>query len=247
MSKFIDRLKQVSQPTPAPMGFRRSTTESNRPRIQLVAHLENPPKSPGDRFAAADAVILSSAGTAFDMAWGMWLRKGEAAEAKQAVEAGADFVVLPAGGPVLAADKETGRVLTVETSIADMMLRAVNDLPIDAVLLEDTSAGQAGQVGAVTWRTLMHFRRFAASLTRPVLVSVPVTATAEELQLVWDTGVSGIVAHISSPADVVSLAELRTRVDGLQYPARRKEKLSPTVPQVAESHDEEPEEDEDDD
>lgn len=246
MSKFIDRLKQVSQPAPPPMGFRTQAAESRRPRVQLVAHLENPPKSAGDRFAAADAVIVSTAGIASgDMAWGMWLRKGEPVEAKQATDAGADFVVVPAGGPVLVPDKEMGRVLTVESSISDAMLRSLNDLPIDAVLLEDTSAGQAGQVGTVTWNTLMLFRRFAGPLTKPVLVSVPVTSTAEELQLVWDTGVSGVVAHISSQADIAALADLRTRIDGLQFPARRKDKLSPTVPQVAGPREEEPEEDED--
>ena len=65
----------------------------------------------------------------------MRLAKGDAEEVAKAVKAGADFVVLPISGEVLAPDKKLGKILQIEDSVSDIMLRTVGDLPADAVLL----------------------------------------------------------------------------------------------------------------
>lgn len=243
MSKFIDRLKQVSQPLPVAMGFRANKTEMARPKIQLAVVLGNGVNRP---LSAADAVIVTRAKAAVEGSlWGIWLKNGDLAEVDKAADAGADFAVLPATGSVIPADRKIGKILQVIFSVTDVLLRTVNDLPIDAVLLSDDK----DVVTDITWQRLMLFQRFAAIVQKPVLVPVPVTISAAELQLVWETGVSGVLVEVKEPSDADALPALRESIDSLQYPSRRKkEKPAATLPQVtvAEESKEEEEPDEDD-
>ena len=244
MSKFIEKLKQVFQPTLSPMGFGARKAETARPKLQLSAILANSVTEP---LPAADAVIVNRAKAATEGArWGISLKKGDLTEVDKATEAGADFAILPSAGAVLPADRKIGKVLQISPAITDILLRTVNDLPVDAILL-----GEDKENGAeITWNKLMLCQRFAGMVQKPVLVPVPLAATAPELQLVWETGVSGVVVEVKEPTDAAALVTLRERIDSLQYPSRkRKERLTAVLPQVApakESEDEEPDEGDDD-
>jgi len=244
MSKFIDRLKQVSQPPAPAMGFRSNSNQTARLKLQLAVVVSN---GLGESGGAADAIIVTRPKTAVEgRLWGVWLKKGDLAEVDKATEAGADFVVLPSSGAVIPADRKIGRVLQVSPSITDVMLRTVNDLPVDAILLSDDKDAAMD----ITWQRLMLFQRFAGLAQKPVIVPVPVSATAAELQLVWETGVSGILVEAKDTPDAEALAKLREAIDGLQFPSRkRKEKPSAVLPQVTvkEEHEEEEEPDEGDD
>jgi hypothetical protein len=244
MSKFIDRLKQVNQPQALAMGFRPNKAQAARPKVQLAVFLGN---GMTESVSAADAVIVTRAKAAVEgSVWGVWLKKGDLAEADKASDAGADFVVLPTTGPVIPPDRKVGRILLVSPSITDILLRTVNDLPVDAVLLSDDKEDSA----EITWQRLMLFQRFAGIVQKPVLVPVPISATAAEIQLVWETGVSGVLVETKEPSDAAALPALREKIDSLQIPSRkRKEKPSAVLPQVtvAEEPEKEEEPDEGDD
>ncbi|MDO8579116.1 MAG: hypothetical protein Q7R50_08080, partial [Dehalococcoidales bacterium] len=176
--------------------------------------------------------------------WGAWL-KGKNAAIPELVKAGCDFVVF-SGSTVLTAavDEKTGKILEVEPSIADTMLRTTGSLPVDAVFINDDSVGD----GPLTWQHLMQFQRCAALLTKPLLAPVPADAGPEELKLLWEAGVVGAVVDTEGLSPEKFKA-LRNTIGDTKFPprGRRREKIDATLPRpqrepaVAE-HEEEEEE-----
>ncbi len=198
MSKFIDRLTRVSQGAPQPMGFRMGKASQGNPKMLLVACLEEGGGgSPSLSGAEAGLVAVSSvdggaqafkkASAAEDMPWGVWLRGAGAAAAKKT---DADFMVFPAAGTPLTAIKggKMGKVLEVEASLSEGLMRTVDGLPVDAVLLVCDEGNYS-----ITVAHLMLFRRCSDAIGKPVLLKAPAGLRADELRVLWEVGVCGIV------------------------------------------------------
>lgn len=257
MSKFIDDLKRACDGAPAPIGFRPQKTTTAPCRMQLLAVVA---PEDLDRVAGfidgADAVLLSVAGenpskkrltgfagAAGNTPWGGWL-KGNNVAIPELVKSGCDFVVF-SGSTLLtaAAGEKTGKVLEVEPSITDTMLRSAGNLPVDAVFVNDDSVGE----GPLTWQHLMQFQRCAALLAKPLLAPVPADAGTEELKLLWEAGV--ICAVVDTEAlSPEKFKALRKTIDDTRFPprGRRRDKIDATLPRmqpepVAAGHEEEEE------
>jgi len=244
MSKFIDNLNRLRQGEPQPIGFRAAKPASSKARIQLVASLARESiEGLADNTAGADAGLLRAskpgpAGktlekvsqSAPDIPWGVWLQGVGQKEIKQITKAGCDFIVFPATTPLaMPQNDEMGKILEVEASLTEGMLRAANELPVDAVLI-----ASEGKEGFLTWQHLMLFRRFADLLTIPLLVSIPASVTADELQSLWEAGVSGLVAEINEGQPQDRIKELRQAIDKLTFPSpRKREKTQPLLPRVS--------------
>ena len=202
MSKFIERLQSVFQPPAHSMGFNTARSEQARPRIQLVVKLAGVKlKSQIKELDQADALVLpiSVFGAGKTMS-GVWFSKGDAEEVEKATKAGADFIILPESGEVLPHDKKIGRIIQIEASITDILLRTVNTLPVDAVLLNEEESGLG-----LTWKRLMLIQRFSSLLNKPLLVEVLPSITDTELQAIWEGGVSGIIVTANAEqADAVA-------------------------------------------
>ncbi|GAI03531.1 unnamed protein product, partial [marine sediment metagenome] len=97
-------------------------------------------------------------------------------------------------------------------------LRAANELPIDAVLIAAEREGEY----FLTWRHLMLFQRFAGLLTKPLLASIPLNVTANELQALWEAGVDGVVIEVGAEQPADKLKKLRQTIDKLTFPSPRK-------------------------
>ncbi|MBA7518007.1 hypothetical protein ES705_10072 [subsurface metagenome] len=236
MSRFIDKLNQVSRVVPQSMGFMKAQPVSEKPKILLIASLAGAGVGGlADYVAGADAGLLripklsSGAKTlkkmsqaAPDIPWGGWLRNIDQNGIKQMAKAGCDFVVFPAANTPLALlqNDEIGKILEVEPSLSEGLLRAVNELSIDAVLI----AGEQGESHFLTWHHLMLFQRFADLLTKHLLASIPSNVTANELQALWEAGVDGVVIEVGAGQPVERLKELRQTIDKLVFPSQRKRK-----------------------
>ncbi len=254
MSKFIDKLNRLSRGETQPIGFRAREPASPKPKIQLVASLaQESAESLTDHVVGVDAGLLRiskpSTGvealqklsqTLPDIPWGAWLqssgqggikqRSGQGG-IKQLTKAGCDFIIFPATDTPLALieNKEAGRILEVEASIGEGLLRAVNALPVDAVLV--TSEQKEGH--PLTWQHLMLFQRFADLLNKPLLASIPVKVTGSELQALWEAGVSGVVIEVSPEQPEDSLKKLRQVIDKLEFSLpRRREKAEALLPRI---------------
>ena len=236
MSRFIDKLNQVSRVVPQSMGFMKAQPVSEKPKILLIASLAGAGVGGlADYVAGADAGLLripklsSGAKTlkkmsqaAPDIPWGGWLRNIDQNGIKQMAKAGCDFVVFPAANTPLALlqNDEIGKILEVEPSLSEGLLRAFDELSIHAVLI----AGEQGESHFLTWHHLMLFQRFADLLTKHLLASIPSNVTANELQALWEAGVDGVVIEVGAGQPVERLKELRQTIDKLVFPSQRKRK-----------------------
>jgi len=147
------------------------------------------------------------------------------------METGCDFVVFPASTALATPqDDEIGKILQVEASLGEGLLKAVNELPVDAVLIADEPEKER----FLTWHRLMLFQRFADLLTKPLLITAPLNVTANELQVLWKTGVDGAVVEVGIGEPVGSLEELRKVIDKLTFPARKREKAEALLPHTGE-------------
>ena len=241
MSEFIRKLSRASQGGPQPIGFKAGQAVSPKPKMLLVASLA--PASVhnvADYVAGADAGLLRisrlGADTKVlreyseavpDIPWGGWLRDMSQREMKQVKRMDCDFVVFPAATSLaILQNGEVGKILEVEASLDEGLLRTIDGLPVDAVLI----AGERKEDYFLTWHHLMLFGHFANSLAKPVLVSVPSGVMANELRVLWEAGVDGVVVE----AGVGGLKELRKVVDGLTLPPqRRRRKVEALLPYIS--------------
>ena len=261
MSKFIDILNRPSQAAPQPIGFRTSQTAQSKHQIQLVATVTKGVTDTITHYVNdADAGLLriptpvSSAGTlkkaiptAPDIPWGVWPEETTQKELKKAMKSGCDFIILPAGAALVVPPNDSiGIIIQIDMSVAEGPLRTLNELPLDAVLV----TLQVEKDRHLTWHQLMFLQRFGDIVTKPLLVSVPPGTDADELQLLCEAGIDGLVIDTGPDQPPGETTRLRQMIDGLKPPTPRKrqkmEALLPHADQDAEPMAEIEEGDEDD-
>ena len=261
MSKFIDRLNRVTHSAPQPIGFRASKAEA-APVIQLVARLTGDAAPSAKALEGADAVVATvtaiTSGAAKlkklskdvpDIIWGAGLEDKSRDDLEKTSKLGADFVIFPAEGTPVSVPPEDGPsvILEIDASISDTVLRTVNDAPVDAVLVRNGERGD----GPLTWAEMLRLQRVAKMLNLPLLVAVPATVAANELQALSECGITGIVVDLGNDAAKDLLPSLRKAIDGLPAPAKKRRHTDAMVPQlrreapVAEADDDEGDEGDD--
>ena len=165
-------------------------------------------------------------------------------ETDELVSLGCDFLAFDIRAPsAVVWSEEAGRILMIEPSLDLGLVRAINGLGIDGVLL---SAGDGNSFVAV--EHLLVCRRFVELLEIPVMMALPSSVTRAELAGIWQAGVDAVVAPPSPSAE--TLAELRAMIGDLPKGARgRRARVDVRLPHcgggVADEEDEEVEEDED--
>ena len=247
MSRLIEKLTQVSKDAPQPIGFRVAHPVSSKPPMLLVASLtqienvDNPTVS----ITGADAVLLHSAkgspGASTlqkisrslpDIPWGSWLEDTSKKRMEMIAKFGGDFVVFPTASTVLAADPEDkmGKILQVQSSINEGLLKAVNDLPVDAVL----AVPEPESEHSLTWHRLMTFQRLVNILAKPLLAPTPPNVTDNELKALWEIGVDGVVVEVNARQPTAKLEELRQTINGFaSLPPRKRRKAEALIPHIS--------------
>ncbi len=223
MSQLIEKFQRASSGA-APLGFRSVRSSEPVPRLLLIAGLLNTlPDNPVDYIAGADAVMVRMDGAPDEKAirkfteslgqipWGLYLEDDSDGLIEKAGELGLDFVVFSTAGRVGAPprDKNVGKVLEVESAMDDGLLRTINNLPLDAVLVSDSPGS-----GPLLWHQLMIFQHLANLSPKPLIIPIPIDSSADELKALWEAGVDGVlvVADIKKPD---GLKPLRETIDGL--------------------------------
>jgi hypothetical protein len=211
MSRFIDKLKQLSQAESQPMGFRREKSFS-KSRLMLVANAKAGVAA--GVLEGADAVLLEGAvekpSEKTDIPVGIRLG-GKAGKPE-----GIDFVVFKPEMPVtMVEDEKIGKVIAVEATLEMGLLRSLDSLPLDALFI----IGDGTQAQVITWQYLMLCRRIAILSSKPVLVAVSPQISKNELQLLWEAGVDGVVVASKTAG---SLKKMRSLIDVLTSPSKSK-------------------------
>lgn len=226
MSKLIDFFKQASHTNAQTMGFLSRRNAPPPKRLALLAVTEK-----AASFPRADAVVVrpangkltaaaakSVADAAGEVPWG--LAGGENAPK------GCDFIVLPLTGTTAAAPagEETGKLLEIEASLDDGLLRAANDLPVDAVIVADALE----ESGPLTWHRLMILTHVRHLIGKPLIAPAAADISDTDVKSLWDAGFDGIM--VTAPAD--RIAALADVIAALPPRASKKDKANAVVPRV---------------
>ena len=235
MSKLIDKLNQISRIIPQPMGFRAAQTNLQKPKLLLIASLtEANVNDPVNCLNGADAGLLRvseiASGTEAvskicqalpDIPIGGWLNSISNDESEKVEQCGSDFVVFQAANSSLGIlqRKGIGKIMQVAASTDEGLLAAVDELPVDAVLITTEP-----DVDFITWHDLMMFQYCAGVLTKPLLVVISANLETDELQAIWDAGINGIVVDAGE-----NLSRLRQTIDNMNFPPQRKRGTSEAI------------------
>jgi hypothetical protein len=211
MSELIEKIKKQSETPQVQMGFRRALPASKPPSILLIARVKiDETGSALKNIEGADAVLLDSPDlelTAKNLAkivktlgnvpWGLFLEESKD-KAESLENAGMDFAVVSPESPVGSAPKneKTGKIIQLESSMDDGLLRSLNDLPVDAVLATDSFEGNG-----LSYHQLMILRYMAMLVAKPLLVPVPSAITKDELKALWDAGIEAVVVTVDVTKD----------------------------------------------
>jgi len=245
MSKFIDKLNKLAKGEAQAIGFTARQSAAPKPKMQLVARIgaENAEGQAGhlsgadfglieiSKAAGGAALIEKLSKSMPDIIWGGWMESGTQAEVKQLTKAGFDFIIFPANTmsvTVMKDDKETGKILELESTLAEGMLRTANELPVDAVLVD----GELKKNQILTFGQMMIFTRFSGMLTKPLIVPVSPQVNVGELEALWEAGISAVVIEIEAKQPQDLLAKLKQEINKTEFPSRRSKRADALVPRA---------------
>jgi len=244
VSKLIDRLIQTAETVSIPIGFRATKAAAPKQKMALIARVEPAENIAqlADYVSSADAAIIARTGTEKDAVkdigrslpdtvWGLWLEEKSRPQIKASIEAGADFIILPLnlefGLPEI---EKMDKILLVEWSLSEGLIRTINELPVDAVLLADDK----GETSTITWHHLMLCQRFSDLLFKPLLLTVPTSVDSDELKALWKAGVDGVVVPLKTVKQAERLKELRQIINQSEFTARPRKKVAALLPLISE-------------
>ena len=130
-----------------------------------------------------------------------------------------------------------GRVVGIPMNMEDSLVRTVNELPVDAVIIN--SPGTA----PLTWGDLMRFRCLGDWINKPLLVVVPAPLTAGEIKGLWDAGIDALVVSLTAENQAAFQA-LRTTLNETVLTAKRKWMKARAIVPVIRQEEAKPEPDE---
>lgn len=236
MSKLLDKLRQVSRGSVQPLGFRAAASTSKSPPMVLIAVLY-----PGDAPAAAavkksaDAVLFKGAqsreklvASMGEVPWGASLDEATEKELSQLKGKGCDFLVFDAAkAPLtLLREEEVGKIVEIDPSLADGLVRAIEQLPIDAVLI--------GGEPSLSVHRLMVCQHVANLVRKPLVALAPLDMSKEDLEELREAGMAGVVVNVEADAKE-GLSRLRQIIDALPPSRRgRREKADALLPYLGE-------------
>ena len=225
MSKFLDRLEQISVSAPAPMGFGMRRSE-RAPGMALVA-LVSSDHAAGCQVVASvspEAALLSGVEDVQALKnlenglpaipWGIRsdALTEEGAQAYQ--EAGSDLVAFTLQKTAVSAlsSDDMARILCLDSSIDERQLRAIEPLPVDVILIsvpDPTGSWTLGDLTAIT--------AISSRVGKYILVEVSRPPEKKELEALRNAGVHGLVLDVSAVSSE-GLADLKTALQDMPRP-----------------------------
>ena len=231
MSKFLDRLDRLARGPSNPMGFGASSRVEKLPAMGLLASVTQEQATSGslassgvDGFiikgAIDDGQLSSFVSQVGDLPWGMEVPRLDGGTASSYVEKGADFFRFGANGVEVGAlsAEEPAYLLSVPLDSEERILRGVEDLPVDGVVLTVDSSGLPLDLSQ-----LMSLSAVRCMFSKYLLVDLPGVVGAGELRGLRDIGVDAVIMDVTS---VSGEALAQFQEDLLNLPRQRKPRSS---------------------
>ncbi|MFC1935947.1 hypothetical protein ACFLX9_04260, partial [Chloroflexota bacterium] len=230
MSKLLDRLYQITRGAPRAMGFATAANQEAIPTLALLTWMGGPGKNKVAPLVGAgvDAFILPRgvlgvAGLERQLkplegsTWGIVMEQPERDRVEAYQDKGCDFVAFGIEETRVDAleEGECGRILRIPTDLEDSLLRGLEDLPVDIILL-----CKPAPEGPLSLVHLLAISNVRSATGRYLLLEWNSELTSRELEHLRDAGVDGLVVNVEEVQPSV-ITTLRERINVLP---RRKAK-----------------------
>ncbi|MBI4339983.1 MAG: hypothetical protein HY680_08530 [Chloroflexi bacterium] len=240
MSKLLDRLDRIARGPGRTLGFAPPSARETVPTMSLLAQVNagSPAEAESLLTAGADAIILP--GPADPKAplelpegslWGMEVPGLDKAQADAYREMGCDFLVFGIADTRVDAleEGECTRILRVAANLEETLLRCVEDLPVDVVIVS-----KPGPEGPLSLAHLLAIANVRSATSRYVLLEWDADLSPKELEHLRDMGVDGIVVKYSGNTSSGTISALRERIAGLppRKPKSDREGRAPILPRL---------------
>ena len=206
MSKFIDRLDEIIEGSPARMGFGPARSEKT-PGLALIVQVSSDHKA-GAATAigvSPDGIILSGLSgpaeigdikdTLSDAIWGVRTEALSSEDAKTYREGGCGLLAFQLEGTSIGAvsSEDSAKVLCIDPAADVEDLRDINALPVDAVLFP-----LAGASSSWTLDDLAKVGRIRGRLGKYLLAEITEPPGADDLKVLRAAGITGLVLDVSA-------------------------------------------------
>lgn len=234
MSRLVEQLRQIVRGPVQPLGFRAASSSSKSPPMVLIACLaESPARAAAAAKESADAVVLKGAqsrgklsASLGELPWGASLVQAADEQLTQLKGEGCDFLVFAAteAPPAVLLEEEMGKIVEIDPSLADGLVRAIEQLPIDAVLI--------GGEPSLSVHRLLECQRVANLVRKPLIAVAPLDMAQQDLEGLRQAGIVGVVVEATAEAKE-GLLRLRQTIDALPPSRRgRRERADALLPRV---------------
>jgi hypothetical protein len=226
MGKLIDKLGRVGKSGGPRLGFG-GASQNSEPGMAIVAALAaaDPGLAKDAVAAGADAIVAPGASTG---AKGPLQKMLEVAEGvpcglEGGSYAGCDFVLIGPADQAEAAltSPEVDVVLRLPGHAPDSLMRLLESLPVDAVIVE-------GPGKRLSVESLEALYRAAQATRKPVVAQLPLAAGAPVLQAVRDAGAVAVLVSVDKTS-VSALKSLREAIGALPVKRTKASKTRPAV------------------
>jgi hypothetical protein len=243
MSKLSECIRRALRVDSPPIGFGAAARVSN-PSLLLTAFLPSlSPEAAKEAIARGADTCLVAASDAKDREVmevvealgeapaGLYLRRMDGETAAHLAELGIDYAAFDPETALATTllESKLGHVLSLESDLADVYLRTLEALPLDAILLRHWK-------GPLTVRQQMELQRISGLARKPLILPVPPQVTAAELQMLREAAVIAVAVEGDNKAAFETLASLRKVIDELPSRRRRREEHGEAIlPHIAEA------------
>lgn len=227
MSKLIDMLAKAGQQTPSAMGFSPPDNQDlGGSQIVLVVRLLADNLSanlPLVNKTNADAVMVNLNSADFETIdktlatlktspWGVSSNNLTACEAKKLVEKGSDYIVFQSMSTQasLLNEEDLGVITTVTPDISEETMRALSELPIDAIMFSPDLENLP-----LTFEEVIDLQKVLGLLNKPLLVGISNKADCNDIELLRNIGVAGLILDLNTETDISKIATIRKTIDCL--------------------------------
>jgi hypothetical protein len=261
MSRLIDNLERLSAGRAQPLGFSAAMNRVKTSPMLVVASVPAGNKelatlaadggadallSPVRDWPAEKEALARMGEVNREVPWGVSLESPRREQIEQLIELGCDFVLLTPGETPASVlhEEKIGKVLSIDPSLEENLVRAISRLSIDAVVLNV----EAGKEPVLTVRDLMAYERLATVAGKHIIAVLPAGLPADDLESLWGLGVRAVVLDMSEGQPAERLAEIKERMEKLpQSRKRSSERFTAVLPRAVEQPAGEPSEDDDED
>jgi hypothetical protein len=258
MSKFIDRLEEIMEGTPARMGFGPARAEKT-PGLALIIQVSGSHKTGAATASevSPDGIIFSGLsgpaqlgelkGTLSDSIWGIRTDALSTDDARAYEKEGSGVLAFQLKGTSMGAvsSEEAAMVLCIEVDTDIEDLRDINALPVDAVIFPLSGASSSW-----TLDDLAKVARISGRLGKFLLAEITEPPTADDLKVLRTAGINGLILDVSAGKDVLESLKktlLEMPKPGSEKSGGRSNAILPGVAYSSQREEAAPEPDEDDD